>query len=142
MESVEAEAPIIVRSRTAGRNGSHPLAAVREHISRLPDPEVLSVVAGSLNLDPHVLLRFLDQQEHLTPKSRLKPFADGGFEVNIGLDQGNHLMAYLTVDSSRVQGKNYADAKSFDWTGENLLDKISRFECAYSTSSAHTCRRG
>ncbi|KAI0965492.1 ankyrin repeat-containing domain protein [Xylaria arbuscula] len=68
-EDQDYRAPILTRSRTARVRDTHP---IRGHVSYLPEPEALSYVAAATRLDSEILLRHLDQQEHLVYRRQLQ----------------------------------------------------------------------
>jgi hypothetical protein len=100
-QTPEERAPVMTRSRTAGLLDTHP---IKNHSSYLPDPDVLSYVAAATRPEPGVLLRHLDQQEHLvyTPqfwKQKLTRNREGWKDLSLGVDQANYLTAMLRTES-------------------------------------------
>ncbi|KAL2839814.1 hypothetical protein BJY01DRAFT_250296 [Aspergillus pseudoustus] len=95
-------APVLTRARTAGLVGSHPL---RGHVSCLPQPDILTHVAAATRLDPGVILRHLDQREHLVYRARsqsLQQAMEGQarcLNFSLGVDQGNYITAALQSEN-------------------------------------------
>jgi hypothetical protein len=138
---VKVNPPIRTTSRTAGIVGDHSLLG---HESYLPDSQVLKVVSEAMNLDPTLLLQFLDQNAHMVPPMYASRFESseldedhygrstigmiGGRDklvrsevVRIALDQGNHLTAIITPHDlqgpPRPRGIRPVFTKPRAWTG-------------------------
>lgn len=104
--SVPIRTPILTTSRIAGRPGGHP---VKGHISRIPDPRLVQHVASYISANPEMLLRFLDQSQHLTYNNRTATHCNGGFVAEDGkhwriyqacVDEGNHVLFAISQDST------------------------------------------
>jgi hypothetical protein len=89
-----AKPPIWTTSRTAGVKGNHPIAG---HGSFLPDAHILTTVSEVFDLDPELLLQFLDQNAHLTYTPQCGRFDRGTHHpvARVAIDQGNHFSAVI-----------------------------------------------
>ncbi|RAL09124.1 uncharacterized protein BO97DRAFT_190222 [Aspergillus homomorphus CBS 101889] len=107
-------APVVTRARTAGDSTTllHPFHG---HSSYLPDPKVLSRIAAATKVEPGILLRHLDQQEHLVYRShtwtRHETQADENtgrwLDFSLGVDQQNFITAaMLTKTLGHLRGTN------------------------------------
>lgn len=93
------DGPILTRPRTAGFPSTHPIP---NHFSRLPYSKDLIRFAIAADLDPEVLLTFLNQRNHLVynPESSNLGDRQNEIKLQLGFDQANHLMA--VIDSDRT----------------------------------------
>jgi hypothetical protein len=101
------------------------------HKSYLPDPDVLGSVAAALELDPELLLLFLDQQEHFTYQptlgKRCKSTKSGQshFKIEVGFDQGSRWMSYVVGEVEKKKNRRRENRRQSSsgegrilWTGK------------------------
>ncbi|KAJ8131392.1 hypothetical protein O1611_g2235 [Lasiodiplodia mahajangana] len=96
------DAPIVTRSRTAGVEGMHPIEG---HTSWLLNPDILGSVMSATNLNAGILLRHLDQKEHLVYRRQKQIQQPGAarqdeevwHDISFGIDQENYVTAMLHI---------------------------------------------
>jgi hypothetical protein len=91
---MEANEPILTKSRSAGMMGKHPIEG---HQSFLPEPYILTEVWEALDLSPSLLLRHLNEHVHLTyvPRSFDVWSTTSPTELRIVVDPANHVTAVV-----------------------------------------------
>ncbi|KAI1303520.1 hypothetical protein F5Y03DRAFT_187559 [Xylaria venustula] len=126
-EDQDYRAPVLTRSRTARVRDTHP---IRGHASYLPEPETLSYVAEATQLDSEILLRHLDQQEHLIYRRQLQqPRREKGgsreqlFDISLGIDQENYITAISRSEPSLGKGKSQTEKGDLSHTVVLLVNE-------------------
>jgi hypothetical protein len=102
---MEANEPILTKSRSAGMMGKHPIEG---HQSFLPEPYILTEVWEALDLSPSLLLRHLNEHVHLTyvPRSFDVWGTTSPTELRIAVDPANHVTAVVVPGDQAWMGKS------------------------------------
>lgn len=112
---------MLTRPRVAGVRGQHPIPG---HLSYLLDPQILNDVQESLDLDPGIVLQFLDQNTHLhSPILNIRSSSRGlmnPVNFRLALDQSNHLTA-VVIPTAKLD--NY-----ICWTGNSFFPSTDHIQ--------------